>query len=395
MKDLDSVLGQELDGLKRRGLFRDMRRIDSMQGPTVVIDGKELILLSSNNYLGLASHPEVIKAQIRAAEEFGAGSCASRLISGNMHLHEKLENKIATFKGAESAIIFPTGYMANVGTISALAGEGDLVVCDKLNHASIIDGARLSGAVLRTYPHKNLKRLEEILKKTSAYKKRLIVTDGVFSMDGDIAPLPELVKLSQRFDTILMLDDAHATGVLGKTGRGTCEHFGIKKDVDIQMGTFSKALGNLGGFIAGSRTLIECIRNKARSFIYSTALPPAIISGCIKAIEIVENDAGLRQAIWSNVRRFRKGLADLNFNIMESETQIIPVCMGDASLTMEAARFLLKNGIFAPGVRPPTVARNKCRIRTSLMATHTASHIDKAIDAFRSLKDEGIFCNRD
>ncbi len=395
MKDLDSVLGQELDGLKRRGLFRDMRRIDSMQGPTVVIDGKELILLSSNTYLGLASHPEVIKAQIRAAEEFGAGSCASRLISGNMHLHEKLENKIATFKGAESAIIFPTGYMANVGTISALAGEGDLVVCDKLNHASIIDGARLSGAVLRTYPHKNLKRLEEILKKTSAYKKRLIVTDGVFSMDGDIAPLPELVKLSQRFDTILMLDDAHATGVLGKTGRGTCEHFGIKKDVDIQMGTFSKALGNLGGFIAGSRTLIECIRNKARSFIYSTALPPAIISGCIKAIEIVENDAGLRQAIWSNVRRFRKGLADLNFNIMESETQIIPVCMGDASLTMEAARFLLKNGIFAPGVRPPTVARNKCRIRTSLMATHTASHIDKAIDAFRSLKDEGIFCNRD
>jgi len=395
MKDLESVLGQELDGLKRRGLFRAMKRIDSMQGPTVFIDGKEVILLSSNNYLGLASHPEVIKAQIRAAEEFGAGSCASRLISGNMYLHEKLEEKTAVFKGTESTILFPTGYMANIGIISALVGEGDLVLSDKLNHASIIDGARLSGAVLRTYPHKNLKRLEEILKKAPPYKKRLIITDGIFSMDGDIAPLPELVKLSQRFKAILMLDDAHATGVLGKRGRGTCEHFGIKNGVDIQMGTFSKALGNLGGFVAGSKTLVEYIRNRARSFIYSTSLPPAIIAGCIKAIEIVENDAGLREQLWSNVRRFRKGLADLNFNIMGAETQIIPVCMADASLTMDAARFLLENGIFAPGVRPPTVARNKCRIRTSLMATHTDAHIDRAIDAFRRLRHEGILCNRD
>lgn len=394
MTNFDLLLQQELQDLKSRGLFREMKRIDSMQGPTVIIDNKEVILLSSNNYLGLASHPEVIKAQIQATEEFGAGSCASRLISGNMTLHERLERKIADFKDTESAIVFPTGYMANVGTVSALVGEGDLVVCDKLNHASIIDGVRLSGAMLRAYPHKNLERLENILSKGSAYRKRLVITDGVFSMDGDIAPLPELIKISQHFDAILMLDDAHATGVLGKNGKGSCEYFGIKKGVDIQMGTLSKALGNLGGYIAGSKTLIEYIRNKARSFIYSTALPPAIVGGCIKAIEIVEKDTGLRQKLWSNVEEFRNALIKLNFNIMDTKMQIIPICTGDASSTMKASGFLLKNGIFAPGIRPPTVPKTSCRIRTSLMATHTEEHIDRVIDVFRRIKNEGVFCNR-
>jgi 8-amino-7-oxononanoate synthase len=393
MANLDLVLGQELEILKTRGLFREMRRIDSIQGPTVIIDNKEIILLSSNNYLGLASHPEVIRAQVRATEEFGAGSCASRLISGNMDLHEKLEKKIADFKGREAAIIFPTGYMANVGTISALIGEKDIVACDKLNHASIIDGVRLSGGTLRTYPHKNLKRLEEILKKSSSYRKRLIITDGIFSMDGDIAPLPELIDISQRFGAILMLDDAHATGVLGASGKGTCEYFGITKGVDIQMGTFSKALGNLGGFIAGSRTLIEYIRNKARSFIYSTALSPAIVGGSIKAIEIVEKDPGLRERLWRNVERFRNALIGLDFNIMESKTQIIPISTGDISLTMEVAEFLLKNGILAPGIRPPTVAGKRCRIRTSIMATHSEAHIARVIEVFRRLRSERIFCN--
>lgn len=393
MFNFDYLLQQELEGLKRQGLFREMKRIDSMQGPTVTIDDKEVLLLSSNNYLGLASHPEIIKAQIQGTEEFGAGSCASRLISGNMILHEKLEKKIADFKGTESAIVFPTGYMANLGAISALAGERDLIICDKLNHASIIDGARLSGAALRTYPHKNLGRLEDILKK-AVCKRKIIITDGIFSMDGDIAPLPEIVMVAEKYDAILMLDDAHATGILGKSGRGTCEHFGIHKGVDIQMGTLSKALGNLGGFIAGSTTLIDYIRNKARSFIYSTALPPAIVNGCIKAIEIAERDAGLRERLWSNVKKFRSALQGLDFNIMDSETQIIPVCMEDASLTIKASEFLLKNGVFAPGIRPPTVPKAKCRIRTSLMAIHTDEHIDKAIEAFRRLRHERFFYNR-
>jgi len=391
LNNLDLLLRKELEDLKRRGLYREMKRIDSMQGPTVTIDGREIILLSSNNYLGLASHPEVIEAQIQASEEFGAGSCASRLLSGNMALHEKLERKIADFKGAESAILFSTGYMANVGAISALAGEGDLVICDKLNHASIIDGVRLSGAELRVYPHKNLERLAHILKTPpSIYRKKIIVTDGIFSMDGDMAPLPELVNISQKFDAILMLDDAHATGVLGETGRGSCEYFGITKGIHIKMGTFSKALGSLGGFIAGSETLIEYIRNKARSFIYSTALPPAIVGGCIKAIEIIEKGTVLRERLWSNVKRFHDALIELDFDIMDTKTQIIPIYTGDVPSTMKAAELLLNMGIFAPGIRPPTVPKNKCRIRTSLMATHTAAHIDKAIEAFRQIKAQHL-----
>ena len=394
MVNFNLILQQELQGLKDQGLFRDMKRIDGMQGPVVKINYKDVVLLSSNNYLGLAGHPEIINAQIEAAEKFGAGSCASRLISGNTTLYEKLEKELADFKGCEASIVFSTGYMANVGTISALAQEKDLILSDKLNHASIIDGAHLSKATLRTYPHKNIKRLKELLDKGGSFGRRIIITDGIFSMDGDIAPLPELVEIAQRFDAILMVDDAHATGVLGENGKGTAEHFGIRKGIDVQMGTFSKALGNLGGFIAGSKSLIEYIRNKARSFIYSTALPPAILGGCIKAIEIVKNEPVLRKKLFSNVKRFREALLNLNFDIMDSDTQIIPVCIKDADLTMKAAEFLLQNGIFAPGIRPPTVSKTKCRIRTSLMALHTDEHIDKTIDVFRRLKNERFFHNR-
>ena len=395
MFNFDHLLRQELEELKALGLYRETKRIDTIQGPEVIIDGKKVILLSSNNYLGLTSHPEVIKAQAQALEEFGAGACASRLVSGNMSLHEELEERIATFKGTEGAILFSTGYMANVGTISAVSGEKDLIVCDKLNHASIIDGARLSGATLRTYPHKNIERLKDILKKSTSYRRKIIITDGIFSMDGDIAPLPQLIELAERFDAILMLDDAHATGVLGKTGRGTCEHYGVKKGVHIHMGTLSKAIGNLGGFIAGSRPLLDYIRNKARSFIYSTALPPAILGGSIKAIDIVEKDSGLRDRLWANVRKFRSALQELDFNIMGSETQIVPIYIKDAPVTMKTAEFLFKNGIFAPGIRPPTVPKAKCRIRTSLMATHTEEHIDNVVGVFRRLKNERFFCNRD
>ena len=396
MFDLDLLLERELQGLRSRGLFREMRRIESIQGPSVVVDGKEMILLSSNNYLGLANHPEVIEAQVLAAKEFGAGSCASRLISGNMFLHERLEKAVADFKGTESAIVFPTGYMANIGAISALAGKEDLIVCDKLNHASIIDGVRLSGAAMRVYPHKNLERLEAILKRSTSYKKRFIISDGVFSMDGDIAPLSDIIKISEEYDAILMLDDAHGTGVLGENGKGTCEYFGITGGVHIQMGTFSKAFGNLGGFIAGSSNLIEYIRNKARAFIYSTALPPAILGGCIKAIDIVNNDAGLRRRLWDNVKKLRNSLVEMGFDIMDTDTQIIPIYTGDISSTMAASEFLFKNRVFAPGIRPPTVSGNKCRIRTSLMATHTSEQLDRVIDVFRGLRHgERIFYNRD
>lgn len=395
MFNFDHLLWQELEELKALGLYRETKRIDTIQGPEVIIDGKKVILLSSNNYLGLSSHPEVIKAQRQALEEFGAGACASRLVSGNMSLHEELEERIATFKGTEGAILFPTGYMANVGTISAVSGEKDLIVCDKLNHASIIDGARLSGATLRAYSHKNIERLKDILKKSTSYRRKIIITDGIFSMDGDIAPLPQLIELAERFDAILMLDDAHATGVLGKTGRGTCEHYGVKKGVHIQMGTLSKAIGNLGGFIAGSRPLVDYIRNKARSFIYSTALPPAILGGSIKAIDIIEKDSGLRDRLWANVRKFRSALQKSDFNIMDSETQIVPIYIKDAPTTMRTSEFLFKNGIFAPGIRPPTVPKAKCRIRTSLMATHTEGHIDNVVGVFRRLKNERFFCNRD
>ncbi|MBU0759388.1 MAG: 8-amino-7-oxononanoate synthase [Candidatus Omnitrophica bacterium] len=388
MKGLDFLLRQELGGLRRHGLFREMKRIDSAQGPVVNIDGREVILLSSNNYLGLATHPEVIKAQIDALREFGTGSCASRLISGNMNLHEELERRIAAFKHEESAIVFSTGYMANLGTISSLVGEGDLVICDKLNHASIIDGVRLSRARLRTYPHKNLRKLKDILEKEKWYKKKLIITDGVFSMDGDIAFIPDLVKLSTEFNAILMVDDAHATGVLGQTGRGTCEHFNVKTGVDIQMGTLSKAFGLLGGYITGSSSLTEYIRNRARSFIYTTGLPPTIAAGCIKAIEIAEKGEDLRKRLWRNATKMRRALKELGFDTMESETQIIPVLTGDVSNTMRMAERLFEMGVFAPGVRPPTVPKNKCRLRVSIMATHKDAHIDKVIDSFRRLKDE-------
>ncbi|MFH1479446.1 MAG: 8-amino-7-oxononanoate synthase [Candidatus Omnitrophota bacterium] len=387
MKDFDLFLQQELDALKRLGLYREMKRIDSVGGPTVKIDGREIILLSSNNYLGLANHPEVIDAQVKAAREFGAGSGASRLISGNFSLHEKLEEKIASFKGEESGIVFSTGYMANVGTISALASKDDLIICDKLNHASIFDGVKLSSATLRIYPHKNLTRLDEILSRSSGFKKIFIITDGVFSMDGDIAPLPEIVKIAKKYNAILMVDDAHATGVLGANGKGTCEHFNIENGVDIKMGTFSKAFGNLGGYVVGSKELIDYIRNRARSFIYSTSLPPAVLGGTLKALEIIKKDSTLRERLWKNVARFKAGLNKVGFDIKTSETQIIPIHTKDASSTMELAKTLFKEGIFAPGIRPPTVPKNQCRIRISLMATHTDEHIDRTVEIFRKIKN--------
>jgi 8-amino-7-oxononanoate synthase len=387
---IDQFLRQEIEKLKTSGLYRDMKRIAGPIDTTVSIDGKEVILLSSNNYLGLASHSKLKEAAASALREYGTGACASRLISGNMEIHEELEKKTAKFKGCQSAIVFPTGYMANIGVITSLAGKGHLILSDELNHASIVDGCKLSGAEVKVYPHKNIEKLKEILSQCNessskgSHKRTLIVTDGVFSMDGDITPLPEILGIAREEDALVIVDDAHATGVLGKNGKGTAEYFDLADKNLIHMGTFSKALGSMGGYIAGSKVIIEYLRNNARPFIYSTALPPSVCASSIAAIEIIENEPLIRKRLWENITRFRKGLINLGYNTMESQTQIIPILIGDTSLTMKFATAIFQKGIYAPGIRPPTVPEGKSRIRTSLMASHTDEQIDKVLAVFES-----------
>jgi len=378
-------LKEELNKLQKEGLYRKPRVIDAFHGPTVEIAQKEYILLSSNDYLGLTQHPKVKEKAKEAIERFGCGSGASRLISGTLSLHSELENKLADFKKTEAAIVFSSGYVANLGVISSLVGKGDVIVIDKLNHASIIDGCRLSKADLRVYPHKNMNALEKILKKSQVYQQRLIITDGIFSMEGDITPLPEIVELAKKYHALVMIDDAHSTGVLGTEGRGTVEYFGLEKGIDIQMGTLSKALGSLGGFIAGSNTLIEYLKNKARSFIYSTSLPPAQVAGALVALEIIQTEPQIRDRLWQNVRYLKEGLQNIGFDTMGSQTQIIPLLIGDNDKTMLVSKFLYENDIFVPGIRPPTVPKGTARLRLSLMATHTKLHLDKVISTFKTL----------
>lgn len=374
-------LSDELADIRNKGLYRELKTIESAQSPRIKKDGREYILLSSNNYLGLATHLDVKKAAVEAVEIYGSGAGGSRLTTGNTDIYDKLEEKIADFKGMEDAVVFSSGYMANIGTISALMGSGDLIFSDELNHASIIDGCRLSRAEVKIYPHKDMSCLEKEL-RASKNRKKLIVTDGIFSMDGDIAPLPEIMEIAERFDAAVMVDDAHATGVLGKHCAGTGDHFNI--DVDIAMGTLSKALASSGGFIAGNSELIEYLRNKSRSFIFSTALPPPAVAAAIAAVDIIrkENPAA---KLWKNVAIYKKGLIDAGFDI-RSETQIIPLMTGDAKTTLKAALELDKLGIFVQGIRPPTVPEGKGRIRTTLMSTHSREDINEVLSAIRELK---------
>jgi glycine C-acetyltransferase len=381
-------LGEELLRLKDEGLYRWLRTVKGGQGPYIDIDGKKVLNLSSNNYLGLASHPKVKEGFINATKKYGAGAGASRLISGNIEIFEELEKKIAGFKGTETALIFSTGYMANVGIISSLAGKDDLILSDKLNHASIIDGCLLSRAAFKRFPHRDTKKLEELLKNSSGYGQKLIITEGVFSMDGDIAPLPEIVNLSKKYSATLMLDEAHATGVLGKNGKGTMEHFGLKNGVDIIMGTFGKALGVFGAYAAGTEELREYLINKARSQIFTTGLPPGVIGAVIQALDIVEKESGLREQLKENMAFFRKGLQELGFNTMNSETQIIPVLIGDSKVAMKMSEMLIEQGVFAQGIRPPTVPKGYARLRATLMATHTREDLEKALDAFQKTGKE-------
>ena len=386
--DLNEILRKEIDDLKEKGLYRTLKVIEETQYPVARIDGKELILFSSNDYLGLAGHPEMIKSSVEATKRFRTGAGSSRLLSGTIELSRILEKRIAEFKGCEEGIVFSTGYMTNLGVITSLAGKDDAAIIDKLNHASIIDGCKLSGAQLRAYPHKDMKKLEEILSSSMNFRRRLIITDGVFSMDGDIAPLKDIVQLADKYGAIVIVDDAHGTGVLGKTGRGILEHFEMKGDSIIQMGTFSKALGSLGGYVVGSHTLIDLLRNKARQFIYTTALPPGVLAASIAAIEVIEREPEQRSLLWSNTERFREGLKKSGFNTMESSTPIIPILTGDEEKTMRLSNGLYEEGIYAPGIRPPTVPHGMGRVRFSVTALHTEEHLKKAQDALEKVARE-------
>jgi len=374
---------EELGFLKEQGLYRQMRVVQGCQRSRVVLDGREVLLLCSNNYLGLADHPLLKEAAIKAVEKFGVSSGASRLVSGTMELHEALEMRIARFKGTGAALVFNSGYAANTGVIPALTGKGDVIFCDRLNHASIVDGCLLSRAKLVRYPHNDMQALRRLIAANETTGRRLIITDGVFSMDGDLARLPELVALKKEFDALLMVDDAHGTGVLGAGGRGTSEHFGLLSEIDIQMGTLGKALGSFGAYVAASEDIIEYLVNKARSFIFSTSLPPSVLAASIAAFDLVDSSEGalLRENLTANAGLFRSDLRSSGFDTMGSETQIVPIFVGEPQPVMDFSRFLLAEGIFVQGIRPPTVPAGSCRLRCTIMATHTRSDLEQAIDA--------------
>lgn len=362
----------ELKELKEQRLYRMPKECE-----------EGLINFSSNNYLGMAKDKRLIEAAQGAAQRYGVGGCASRFLGGNNALYKKLEEKLAKFKGAEDAIVFATGYMANVGTLTSLAAKDDIVISDKLNHASIIDGCRLSGAELRIYPHKDTSRLEKLLEASDKFNRRLVVTDGVFSMDGDIAPLPEIVRLCKKYDAFLMVDDAHGGFVLGKNGKGTAEYFGLNGGIDIHMGTLSKAAGSLGGFICGAHSIIDYIRNKSRSLIYSTALPPTALAASICAIDVIEKEPSLRKKVLDNAEYLRNKIKSLGFDTLESQTQIIPILIGKTEDALQFSESLRKKGVFAPAVRPPTVPNGKCRIRLSVTAAHTKEELDRLLASLR------------
>ncbi len=377
-----NFLANELKELVQKDLYRQARRLDGPQSPRTVIEGKECILLSSNNYLGLTEHPEVKEAAREAIERWGAGAGGSRLTTGNYALHEELEQEIASFKNSAGAILFGSGYTANLGVIQALAGRGDAVISDELNHASIIDGARLSRAEVKVYRHRDTGHLEEILAESRDKRRRLIVTDGVFSMDGDLAPLPDIAVLADRHSAMVMVDEAHGTGVFGRRGAGSVEHYGLEGKIQVQMGTLSKALGSSGAYVAGTRELVDYLKNKARSFIFSTAPPPAAVGAALASLRIVQRRPEIRQQMWRNARYLRGELKKLGYNVPDYESPIIPILIGDAAETMRLARELQDGGVFAPGIRPPTVPQGTSRIRVTVMAAHTREDLDSALLVF-------------
>lgn len=379
----------ELSQLERNHLLRRLIVVESRNGPHITVNGRSALLMCSNDYLGLSHHPALRLAAYQAMERYGFGSGASRLVSGTGALHQELEKRIAFFKGTESALLFNSGYAANTGIIPAIATTGDVILSDSLNHASIVDGCRLSTAKVHVYRHKDIAHIEQLLNTSTHARRTLIVTDGVFSMDGDLAPLPDIVSLAEKFNALVMVDDAHATGVLGKTGRGTVEHFGLAGRVHIQMGTLGKALGSFGAYAAGSRELIDVLINRSRSFIYSTALPPSVCAASLAAIDVLDQEPERREALWKNRNRFVKGLKALGISTGDSETPIVPVLIGDAEKTLTVSNKLLEYGIYAAAIRPPTVPDGAARIRTTVTAAHTENDIGSALEVFGKLRQEG------
>jgi glycine C-acetyltransferase len=389
-RDPLAFLRDELAALRERHLFRPLRVMSSAQGPVASVDGKRVISLSSNDYLGLTHHPRLREAAIAATRDLGAGSGAVRTIAGTMSVHEELEADLARFKGVEAVLTFQSGFTANTGVIPTITGETDLIVSDELNHASIIDGMRLSKAPRKVFPHGDVEGLRGILREATErgrdggapYRLILVVTDGVFSMDGDIAPLPGIVDVAEEFGAAVMVDDAHASGVLGRNGRGSVDHFGLHGRVAIQVGTLSKAVGVLGGYVAGSQDLRDLLIQRARPFLFSTAHPPSVAASCREAIRIMDEEPELIERLWANTRRFKAELARLGFDTGRSETPITPVILGDSETTIRFSGRLFEEGVFATSVVFPTVALDRARIRTIVTAAHTDEMLDTALEAF-------------
>ena len=378
-------LRDALEDLKSRHLYFRLRILEGEQKPIAVIDGKEVINLSSNNYLGLTTHPKLRRAAIDAIRKYGVGSGAVRSIVGTMKIHMELEEQIARFKGTEACVVFQSGFTANAGTVSAILGKEDLIISDELNHASIIDGCRLSQATIKVFKHKDVADCQRILEETKNWNgHKLLITDGVFSMDGDIAPLPALCDLAEKYNCIMMVDDAHSSGVLGRNGRGTVDHLGCHGRVDIQVGTLSKAIGSIGGYVCGSRDLIEFLYHRGRPFLFSTSHPPSVTATCQAAFELLDSDAGAKlvKRLWSNTKFFKRGLKRLGFDTGKSETPITPVMVGDAGKTFEFSRELFNEGLIALAIAYPTVPEGKARLRTIVTATHKRADLTRALEIF-------------
>jgi glycine C-acetyltransferase len=384
-------LTAQLDELRQRGTFFKLRVLDDEQAPVCTYDGKHVINLASNNYLGLCNHPKLREAAIAATEKYGVGSGAVRTIAGTMRIHIELEEKIAAFKGVQACVVFQSGFAANAGTVGSILGKDDFILSDELNHASIIDGARLSRAKIKVFRHKDVAHAEELLQEIQHEPgRKLLITDGVFSMDGDIGPVDKLAQLAEKYGAIMMIDDAHASGVLGRNGRGSADHFHVTDKVDVQVGTLSKAIGALGGYVCGSRDLIDYLYHRARPFLFSTSHPPSVAATCIAAFDMLENEPDRIERLWANTAYFKQQLTDAGFDVggvstPKSETPITPIIIGDGRRAMEFSKALFDAGVMATGIAFPTVPEGKARIRTIMTSEHTREQIDQALEIFTSV----------
>jgi glycine C-acetyltransferase len=377
-----AYLGEELDSLKKQNLYRPLRILEEEQKAHTTFDHRSVVNLSSNNYLGLTTHPRLRVRALEALERFGVGSGSVRTIAGTMAIHMELERRLAEFKQVEAVVVFQSGFTANAGTVAAILTKDDVVISDELNHASIIDGCRLSRATVKVFPHKDVEAARRLIKGLPATQRRLLITDGVFSMDGDLGPLPALCELADETGCIMMVDDAHASGVFGRNGRGTIDHFGMHGRVDIQVGTLSKAIGSLGGYVAGNRNLVEFLYHRARPFLFSTSHPPAVAAACIAALDVLLEEPEIMERLWDNTRLFKAGLVRLGFNTGISESPITPVLAGDSARANLLSDRLFAEGVFAQAIGYPTVARDKARVRTIVTATHTREDLQYALAAF-------------